>query len=160
MSDTLSKGLRERLGIPAEAQLDEAGLLAAVDEALTEQAEPTTATLPTGVVAIDRTQLDALQADAAQGRAARQEQLASAREAKITAAITDGRITLASAPQYRALLEQDDKQGSTTGGDLLASLAKNTVPVQAKGFTGGVDEVTDDDQVYAKVWGPTEKKEA
>lgn len=40
MSDTLIKGLRERLGVKDDAQLDEPGLLSALDQALKETAEP------------------------------------------------------------------------------------------------------------------------
>ena len=158
MSDKFLSSVRERLGVKAD--LDESGTIAALDEALAEQTETKTK-LPEGVVAIDQTQLDQLQTDAAQGRAARQEQLAAAREDKVRAALADGRITAASAQKWRDSLAHDDEHGTTHSTDLLASLAKNAVPVEAKGYTGGVDEAGDDDgeAIYAKVW-PTKTKEA
>src|SRR6185312_15816699 len=68
MSDALIKGLRERLGISADAELDENGLLAAVDEALEEQeAGPTNGAAP-GTVVLDEGQHRQLLADAAAGR--------------------------------------------------------------------------------------------
>src|SRR5438128_1083443 len=64
MPNTLSEGLRQRLGI-TDAELDDAGLLSAVDEALSERASDTPPTpaapaLPEGTVAIDAAQLDEL----------------------------------------------------------------------------------------------------
>ena len=52
MSDTLQAGIRERLGI-TDAGLDEQGLLAALDEALAEQADPTPVAQAPGTVLID-----------------------------------------------------------------------------------------------------------
>lgn len=155
MSDTLSKGLRERLGVKAEA-LDEAGLLAALDEALAEQTA-TIEPVPPGTVLIDQAVLAGLQADAAQGRAAREQQLTDQRESLVQAALADGRIAPASAQDWRDSLAEAPAQASK----LLASLAKNTVPVLASGYTGGVEESNDNDEagLYARLY-PGETKEA
>ena len=64
MSDALNKGLRERLGV-TDADLDDAGLLALVDEKL---AAPQPAPVPAGVVMVEASQLETLQADAAAGQ--------------------------------------------------------------------------------------------
>ena len=149
MSDTLSKGLRERLGIKADAQLDEAGLLAALDETLAEQTEATSTSTPPGTVLIDQTVLVGLQADAAQGRQAREQQLTDQRESLVQAALADGRIAPTSAQDWRDSLAEAPVQAAK----LLASLAKNAVPVQAFGYTGGVEESNDDDIAYEAMYG-------
>lgn len=147
MSDAVIKGLRERLGIPAEATLDDAGILAAVDEALTEQADTTPATPAAGTVVLDEAQYQDLQTAATEGRAARQEQLATARAALVEAAVEDGRIAPARREHWVNTLEADPGMEAT-----LAGLAKGLVPIEAKGYTGGVDESSDDDRTYSKIF--------
>ncbi|PFG19866.1 head maturation protease, ClpP-related [Serinibacter salmoneus] len=154
------KGVRERLGVPADANLNDEQVLAALDEALAEQSdEPTTTSasaLPDGAVAIDSEVLAGLKADAAAGRAARDEQEKSARAALVEAAVADGRIL----PRQREgwlnkLTHEKD------AAEALASLEPGLVPTSAKGFTGGVDEARDEDgDLYAKAWGAPEQKEA
>lgn len=148
MSDTLTQGLRERLGITADAELDDAGLLAAVDKALNERAEPKF-TPPEGTVLMDKSQLEDLQAAAEEGRAARAEQVKARREATVKAAIADGRIAPSRKDHWLAQLDADE-EGATA---VLASLAKGTIPLEAKGLTGGVDEASDEDSLYSKAWG-------
>jgi ATP-dependent protease ClpP protease subunit len=149
MSDELTKGLRERLGIPATATLDDDGLLAAVDEALAEH-EPTTvppaATAP-GTVVLDEAQYAQLRNDAAQGREARNEQLRSDRENLVDAAVNDGRIAPARRDHWVAVLEADPGMSETLG-----NLAKGLVPLEAKGYAGGINESSDEDSLYSKVW--------
>lgn len=151
MSDTLIQGLRERLGITADAKLDEDGLLAAVDEALNERAEPTEQkfTPPAGTVLLDESQLSELKAAAEEGRTARAEQVKARREATVQAAITDGRIAPARRDAWLKQLEADE-EGAT---QVLNSLAKGTIPLAPKGLTGGVDEASDEDGLYSKAWG-------
>ncbi len=148
MSDTLIKGLRERLGVAADADLDEAGLLAAVDQALEERAEPTF-TPPEGTVLMDKAQLDDLRNAAEEGRAARAEQVKARRESLVKAAIADGRIAPAREEHWLAQLDADEEGAS----QVLASLAKGTIPLESKGYTGGVDESSDEDALYSKAWG-------
>lgn len=152
MSEALTKGLRERLGIPATATLDEDGLLAAVDEALAEQ-EPTTTTpapaaAPPGTVVLDEAQYAQLRDDAAQGREARNEQLRSDRENLVDAAVNDGRIAPARRDHWVAVIEADPGMSET-----LKGLAKGLVPLEAKGYAGGVNESSDEDALYTKAWG-------
>jgi ATP-dependent protease ClpP protease subunit len=149
MSDTLISGLRERLGISAEAELDDEGLLAAVDEALAEQAEPITppsAALPAGLVAVEQGVLDQMRADAAQGREAREQQLQDRRTSLVNAAISDGRVAPSRFDHWLNALKADSGMEET-----LASLAPGLVPLAPKGYTGGVDESSDDD--YTRLFG-------
>ncbi|MGO4944767.1 hypothetical protein ACTQ4F_08845, partial [Streptococcus alactolyticus] len=79
MSDSLMAGLRERLGM-TDADADEGAVLAALDEALEERAEPApTAALPEGVVAVDAATLADLQSAAADARSLRAERDAERR---------------------------------------------------------------------------------
>lgn len=151
MSDAVIKGLRERLGIPAEASLDDDGILAAVDEALAEQADNAPAVAAAGTVVLDEAQYVDLQAAAEMGRTARQEQLTAGRAALVDAAVADGRITPARREHWLATLEADP--GMATA---LAGLAKGLVPLAAVGYTGGIDEASDEDGLYSKYF-PTEK---
>lgn len=149
MSDDLIKGLREQLGVPAEANLDEPGLLAALAEALAEQ-EPTPApAAAAGTVNLDEAQYQDLVAAAADGRAARQQQLADQRAALVDAAIGDGRIAPARRDNWLNALAAD-----SGAADTLAGLAPGLmVNVKASGYTGGVDEAKDeDDTVYSRLY--------
>lgn len=149
MSEAVIKGLRERLGIPAAANLDDAGLLAAVDEALAEQevtpAAPTAAA--PGTVVLDEAQYTDLQAAAAEGRQARQEQLAANRLALVNAAVEDGRIAPARRDHWVNALAADPGMSET-----LAGLEKGLVPIAAAGYVGGVEESTDEDKLYSKFY--------
>jgi ATP-dependent protease ClpP protease subunit len=148
MSDTLTTGLRERLGIPDDAELDDDGLLAAVDEALDEQQPENSATeLPAGTVIIEQAILDDLRASADLGRQAREQQLASERNALVDAAIQDGRIAPSRRDHWVQALVADP--GAK---DVLTGLAAGMVPFAAKGYTGGVEASTDDD-LYSKLYG-------
>lgn len=139
MTDTLSVGLRERLGGSNLADdADEATLLAALDEALAERAEPpaapTTAPAPvpapaTGTVLVDATQLQQLRVDAAAGAQARATQLVDQRTRLVDAAIGDGRVPPARRDAWIAQLSADP--GAET---VLASLAPIAVPLTAKGL--------------------------
>lgn len=151
MSEALTQGLRERLGIPAAANLDDAGLLAAVDEALAEQEVTPTATAAAaavpGTVVLDAAQYEDLVASAAQGREARQEQLASNRLAVVNAAVADGRIAPARRDHWVNALAADPGMAET-----LAGLEKGLVPVAAVGYVGGISEATDEDRSYNHIF--------
>lgn len=150
-------GLRERLGI-TDANLDESGILAALDETLTEHAETPTpaapvAQLPEGVVAVEASQLADLQAAAAEVRAMRAERDAERRGALVASAIADGRIPPARAEFWTARLKADEDGFAP----VLASLGKgDAVPLAEVGHSDDVD--TADDILYAKVSGPTKKE--
>lgn len=154
MSETLKQGLRDRLGIPADSILDEDGLLAAVDEALAEQ-DPNPAPAPAaaapGTVVLDEAQYRELQASAADGRAAREQQLQDRREALVTAAVNDGRIAPSRRDHWLNSLAADPGMEET-----LASLEKGLVPVASVGYTGGVDESSEEDTIYSKTFAREE----
>lgn len=149
MSEALTQGLRERLGIPAAANLDDAGLLAAVDEALAEQEVTPAAPVAAapGTVVLDAAQYEDLVASAADGRTARQQQLADNRAALVNAAVEDGRITPARRDHWVNALAADPGMAET-----LAGLEKGLVPVAAAGYVGGVNESTDEDKLYSKFY--------
>ena len=141
MSDTIKAGLRERLGVTDAAASDET-LLAALDQALEEQADvtPPAAALPEGTVAIDATVLAELQSNARMGAEARAEQDRARRDGIVATALQEGRITAASRDAWRAQLDTNE-EGTTT---LLNSLAKNAaLPVQPIGKSDGLTSAED-----------------
>lgn len=149
----IKEALRERLGIQADAQLDDDGLLAAVDEALAQSTPPVAAAVPpAGTVLVDEGTLQQLQEDAAAGRLARDEQVKAAREAAVQAAVDDGRIPPARKDHWLTQLEADP--GAV---EVLTKLPAGTIPLAARGFTGGVDESSDDDVSFARIY-PTSKE--
>ena len=150
MSEALKKGLRERLGISADANLDDNGLLSALDEALEEQ-EPAASTPAAGTVVLDEAQYNALRNDAAAGREARQQQLTTERENLVDAAVNDGRIAPARRDHWVNALAADPGMADT-----LAGLAPGLVNLTPSGYTGGVNEASDEDDLYSKFY-PTEK---
>lgn len=138
MPNISTKGLSERLGVPAEAT--EEVILAALEEALNERAEPAAAA-PAGTVLVDEGTLADLQASAALGRAAHDRQLAADRTAAIEAAVRTGRIPAARAQHWETQLAADP--GAL---EVLNGLPENTAaPMQSTGYAGGMDESTDDD---------------
>ena len=149
LSANLDSGLRERLGISADAELDDATVLAALDEALAERAEPTT-DVPAGTVLIEASVLANLQANASQGAQARAQQIAEQRGRIVDSAINDGRITPARRDHWLAALNADPEGTEQT----LSGLAKGlAVPVDTQGYVGGLAEASVDDDIYARAFG-------
>lgn len=141
-SDASTATLRQKLGVSDDA--DEATILAAFDEAMTERAEPQntiTAALPEGVVAIDATQLSELRAHAEMGRQARLAQEQDSRERVVNSAIADGRIAPVRKDAWLARLAADPEEAVT-----LNSLEAGLVPVTPRGF-GAAADVTDDQPI-------------
>lgn len=158
MSEELIRGVAERLGIKQKdgEVLSEETVLNALDEVLNEQAEDGSQAVPVnitaqvaapGTVVIDEAQHEQLVADAAAGRAAREQQLADKREAAVMAAINDGRIPPARKDHWVNLLKADPEAEKT-----LNSLAPGLVPLAEEGFTGGVNESTDEDRTYSNIF--------
>ncbi|WP_436759334.1 phage protease [Streptosporangium sp. V21-05] len=136
----LDEGLRERLGLGADA--DEATILAAVDEALNERAEPTIpvepvaaapAPLPEGTVVIEEAVLNELREQASQGVAARTRQLTEDRDRAIEDAIRAGKT----APARRDHWQKSWAADPDGTRDVLASLAPGLVPLADIGEPGG-----------------------
>jgi ATP-dependent Clp endopeptidase proteolytic subunit ClpP len=136
--------LRDALGLPEETSDDDV-IVAALDK-LTEPPDPGPVPLPEGVVAIDAAQLEQLRSDAQAGSEARAEQLMAHRAQIVEAAITDGRIPPARRDAWVAQLEADPGAEQ-----VLASLAKGTIPVSPKGTEGG--DLDTDDALYAELFG-------
>jgi hypothetical protein len=136
--DVLSE-LRTRLGVAADA--DESTTLAALDEALAEQAvetAPVTAAAPApGTVTVDAAQWEALQAAAKAGQEARAEQVTARREALVTAALADGRIAPKNADGWRKHLAAGSDEMRAAAETQLAELAPNTFPVKPLGHAQG-----------------------
>lgn len=115
MSDTLLQGLRKQLGLPDDA--DEATVLAANAEALTEKADPPpappapapVAQIPEGKVLVDQAQWDDVKAQAALGAAAHAKQDAEDRDKVIEQARADGKISAALKPKLAADWDADVK---------------------------------------------------
>lgn len=149
---TLSDGLRQRLGIDADA--DEDTILAALDEALAERADDSedtsaaaaAAALPDGVVAIDAAQLEALQAAAHRGEAARARQESDDRVRMVDEAVRAGRIAPVRRQAWIDRLAADPEEAT-----VLASLE----PVFPVGDPIGHDTSPSDtaDDVYAALYG-------
>lgn len=141
MSDTLIKGLRERLGVADDA--DEATTLAALDEALAEQADPPKAvappappaTVPDGHVLMSKDALDELRIAATAGQEARAVQLRTERDDTISAAIRAGKIAPARKEHWT---NQWDKDAEGTKAS-LASLEAVYPVVATPGAYAGSD---------------------
>lgn len=142
MSD-LNKGLRELLGVDAEAELDDSQLLEEARQALEERAEPAAA--PAGTVNIDEATLTQLQADAAAGAQARERQVAEDREALVNAAIKDGKIPPARKDHWINALANDAGVA-----DVLKDMPKGLIAAQASAYTGGIDEHADENDAFEK----------
>ncbi|MEE2816017.1 MAG: peptidase, partial [Actinomycetota bacterium] len=155
VSDTIKAGLRERLGV-TDADASDETVLAALDEALAEQADttprPAAAALPAGFTAIDESVLAELQANARLGAEARAEQERTRRDGIVADALRDGRIAAASRAAVRAQLDKDEA-GTVA---FLNTLPKNAVPVEEVGHSDTLTSA--DDALYGAVYGSTEKE--
>jgi ATP-dependent protease ClpP protease subunit len=155
MSDTFLASVRDRLGVP-EAEASEETVLAALDEALTEQvdipaAPAATAALPEGAVVMDAAALAELRENAALGAQARREQESTRRDGIIAAALADGRIAAASKDGWRAQLDKDEDGIKS----ILASMPKSSaVPVTEVGVSDTLTSA--DDALYGSIYGTKE----
>ncbi|NKS97489.1 head maturation protease, ClpP-related [Prescottella equi] len=136
---TLIESLRERLGVNADA--DEATVLAAIDEALAEQAETGAAgaSNTADTVTVDRAQWETTVAEARSGQQARVQQLRDADEALVDAAIRDGKFGPARREHWLTALAAD-RDGATQA---INSLAKGLVPLEEIGHGQNSAETTD-----------------
>ena len=131
--------LRQRLGVDAEATVED--VMAAVERART--------TPPEGMALIDQGVLAELQADAGAGRQALNDQITARRDGIIATAMSEGRITKASAEAFRAQLDVAE-EGTVA---ILSTLPTNSaLPVDEIGYTGGADE-SSEDVIYNKLFG-------
>lgn len=138
MPDTIpTAGVCRALGLPSDA--DEATVLAALNQALEERAEPDptpdpapAAAVPEGHVVVSQLVLDELRENAAAGREARAQQLREARDEAIDAAVNDGRISRARVDAWRTSWDRDP---DGTKAD-LDSLQPRFPVAQTTGYAG------------------------
>ncbi len=147
----LTAGLRDRLGVTDADATDEA-LLAALDEALAEQAENTTESaaipaVPAGMQLVDETVLADLKAGAKAGADALAAQTTARRDGIIDDALRTGRITSASQEHFRAMLEADEASATK----LITSLATNTVNTTEIGKSDAINDA--DAALYGEIYG-------
>jgi ATP-dependent protease ClpP protease subunit len=139
--------LREKLGLGEDAATGD--LLDALDDKLEQAtkpapaAEPVAASLPEGVVAIERNILDELRRDAAAGAAARAEQVRARRTSLVDAAARTGKIRAADRERWLKNLELDPEGYEDILAKLEPGLAVNTVE---HGYDDGSVEAPDDAQ--------------
>lgn len=152
VSDNLKAGLRERLGITDADVADEA-ILAALDEALTEQATAPTpqASIPEGMTLVEADRLEAMQAAGAELAAIRAERDAERREGLVEAAVNSGRISPARRDHWLAQLNADEEGMAP----ILAALPP-VIPLAEIGHSDGIED--SEDALYAKAWGSTQKE--
>lgn len=161
MSDTLIKGLRERLGVADDA--DEATTLAALDEALAEHADPAAAasadgdavqaalaTLEAdGKVVVSKTVLDELRAGAQAGAAARAKQLGEERDAAIQAAFSAGKISADRKDAWKASWDKDPEGTKADLDSLPARFPVAALPGYASADAGVEAAPLTDDEAGA-----------
>ncbi len=159
MTGDFKAGLRERLGV-TDADVSDEELLAALDEALSEQADNETepegavvSAIPDGATVLDKGVYDQLVADAAKGKQAMEAIDAQRRDGIIAAALEEGRIAASSRDAWRAQLDKDE-DGTKS---LLESMPKNTVPVAEIGHAGKQEDA--ENSSYPAAWSADEKKE-
>lgn len=149
MSDAIKAGLRERLGI-TDAEVSDDAILAALDEALAEQAEapePQAAVLPEGVTTIETAVLAELQTAAAEVRSIREEQATARRTDLVEKAIAKGKFGPARRQHWLTALKADE-EGATAA---INGLAEGLVPLDEIGHS---DDVMDADAaLYTKFYG-------
>ena len=140
-SDEQITTMRQKLGLPESA--DEATILAALDEALDERAEPTAATttpqIPEGMSLVDSAVLTQLQQGAEAGRTAAATLATQERDREINAALAAGKIAATS----RATFEERWASDPTGTKAILDALTPGLVPTAEIG-TGAGTEVDED----------------
>ena len=162
--DKFLAALRDRLGI-TDAEAKEDAILAALDEALTEQIEPEVeqpkAALPEGITAVETDVFEAMKAELAAKTAEldgiNQKVAAERRESIVAKAIEEGRIAPARRDHWLAQLNADE-EGAVS---VLESLAPGTIPLAEIGHSDEpeADDANQGETIYAK-WTGTEKKES
>lgn len=138
--------VRNRLGLPAEGDIDDATFTAALERSMT----PQNTTPAAGTVVLDEEQHRALLAGAEDGRLAREEQNTARRNSLVEGAINDGRIPPSRREHWIANLKADEEGFAP----VLAALEKGLVPLEPKGKTGGIAEATDhkDGDLFNTLW--------
>jgi len=153
-SDEQIKALRARLGLDEDAEITPEQIMAALAEQ-PEGGAPVAAKLPEGVVAVDKDVWEATQRRIRQGELAREQQLLSARDSQIAAAIRAGKFPVARKEHWERLWSSDP-EGTRV---VLAGLTPGAVPVEDIGMPGGPeDELLD--QEYRSIFPPGYTRQA
>lgn len=157
MPDTEIKGLRERLGLPEDA--DQATVDAKVDELLElatkpdekPEVKPDVPVVPEGKLLVDADQWDDMKVAAAAGAEARKVQLVQERDTTIERAFREGKISASAKPKW---VTRWDRDAETTAKDI--DDLPVVFPVAAAGYVGSSDVVDDEDKLYEQFFGKTE----
>lgn len=104
--------------------------------------------VPEGMVLVDSGTLEEIRTAASQGKKAHDRQEASEREAILASAIKDGKFAPSRKDHFAKLLKADP-EGTKT---LLASMAKNVVPVELRGHGTDKDAESTDASAYDPSW--------
>ncbi|APZ81762.1 Clp protease-like protein [Rathayibacter phage NCPPB3778] len=159
MTDNFLTGVRERLGVSADATEDT--VLAELDAALaelpknaTEEVATPVATVPEGAIILDKAVHEELLASAAAGREALDMLTGSRRDDIVQKALTSGRISASSKVTWREALDKDEASISAILDSLSPSAA---VPVSEIGVSD--DATSSEEALYAAAW-PTARKES
>jgi len=162
---TLSEGLAELFGVPADA--DDETILAAAKEALDERVDveplPVEPVEPTieqaaavaaqhNLTLVDSATFEALQDQARAGAEARAVQLRESHERIVDSAISEGRVAPASRDHWLKQLEADP-DGITNVINALPAV----IPVTEVGHAISNNETDDDDSLYGRLFGVTAK---
>lgn len=152
----LNKEIATRLGLTvAEDALTDEVVLNALDEALAERAETTTAATE-NTVTVDRAVWEETQAQATQGATAFANLEASRREGIVDKALREGKITAASRQDWLDSLVKNEA-GTVK---ILDSLAGGAVlNTEERGTTGTTEDTADGDQLYNTFYGTNDSKE-
>lgn len=163
MTDALTGGLKTRLGLAPDAELGEDELLAALDEALAERAEPVAAStknddkseVPEGQMMVSKNVWEEMQISAKAGAEARARQLREDRDNAISAAVRAGKIAPARREHWASAWDKDPEG---TAKD-LSELPENRLPVSASGYSGGGEDANGESVTYDSLFPDEKKKE-
>jgi ATP-dependent protease ClpP protease subunit len=148
-TDAQITAMRQKLGVAEDA--DETAIVAALDEALDERAEPTSTNVPEGHVVVPEARLTDLEAAAQQGVSAAKTLHERDREAFLNA----NRTKFAPANREAWAKEYDrDPEGTRKHFESAAEI----IPVAELGHDNPVDEAnSEEDAVYTDLFGADEK---
>jgi hypothetical protein len=142
-------GLRARLGLDDDTELDGDALLAGVtrlSDRVARVAAGKREPLPAGVMLVETEAWKGLNDRVAKSESYRRAQEVKERDTVIASAVSDGKFTVARADHWRRLWDADP-EGTR---DVLATLRPNVVPVNDIGQPGsGIDEAMLEDEYKA-----------
>lgn len=156
--------LKTTLGIAPDVDLTPDAVMAAIREVVSEKtevaasgapAEKSKVEVPEGYTIISDVALEELREQGQAGVQARARQLADDRDRALAAAVGDGRITPARKATWAAAWDKDPEGTAKE----LAEMPKGRIPVGASTGYSGVEDHTNDDELFTGLFG-TEKKEA